>query len=46
MEDQPIRCEIELDVTGAVRLVRLPGCTLADARELCRLVADGDPGGR
>jgi hypothetical protein len=25
-----IRCEIELDVTGSVRLVRLPGCTLAD----------------
>lgn len=35
MEDQPIRCELEMDAFGLIRLTRGPGCTLLDALDLC-----------
>lgn len=42
-EVDDIRCELTIDAAGTVVLTRFDGCTLADARELCRLVVAGDP---
>lgn len=43
-DDVVIRCELELGPYGSrVVLTRYDGCTAADARELCRLVAVRDP---
>jgi hypothetical protein len=41
MEQRPIRCEIEVHHQGMVTLLRSPGCTVADALEMCRAVGGG-----
>lgn len=42
MEDVPIRCTVEMTGDGTLTLIRSAGCTSADARDLCALVARGD----
>jgi len=43
MYERTIRCELKRDEQGTLILIRGEGCTLADAEELCRPVAAGDP---
>ncbi len=42
MADRPVRCEIEVLPDGVVTVLRSPGCTEADAVDLCRAIATGD----
>jgi len=41
MADRPIRCEIEVLPSGDITLLRSPGCTCADAMDMCRAVGGG-----
>lgn len=41
MEDRPIRCELEMDGLGLIKLTRGPGCTLVDALDLCVHMVSG-----
>lgn len=43
MGDRALCCELWLDPDGDFTLTRGRGCTRADAVDLCRLVAMGDP---
>jgi len=43
MEGRSIRCELVMDSSGRVTVIRAAGCTHADVVELCRLVVEGDP---
>ena len=42
MEGEPIRCTVEMAGDGTVTLIRSPGCTPTDARDLCELICRGD----
>jgi hypothetical protein len=43
-DHQSLRClEIDLEEDGTVHLIRFSGCSLEEARELCRLVVEVDP---
>jgi len=43
MDGRALWCELWIDAEGDITLTRGRGCTPADAVELCRLTATGDP---
>jgi len=43
MDGRAIWCELWMDADGDITLTRGRGCSPADAVDLCRLVAVGDP---